>query len=71
MLTAQSVYSSAVAPLPASERLRLATLILEGLAGSVTNEQDADDQWSEEDVRELAAFSRQGEAALAGLIHPK
>jgi hypothetical protein len=56
MQTAQDVYSKSVEVLPASERLRLATLILEGLSGSAAT-LDYSDFWSEEDIKDVTAFS--------------
>jgi hypothetical protein len=61
-MTAQDLYSSAVSSLPASEQLRLATLILEGLAAAAPA-LDYSDYWSDEDVRDVAAFS-----AHAGIV---
>ena len=57
--TAQQIYSSTVAVLPASEQLRLATIILEGLTESAAAVLDFSEQWSDEDVRDLANFSTQ------------
>ena len=55
MPTAKELYSQAVAPMPAAEQLRLASFILEGLdaAGAL----NCSDQWSDEDIRDLTAFS--------------
>lgn len=57
-MTAQDVYESTVSQLPASERLRLATLILEGLE-QIAPALDFSDVWSEEDLRDLTSFSEQ------------
>ncbi|MGD9636120.1 MAG: hypothetical protein AB7G28_05540 [Pirellulales bacterium] len=57
MATAQEVFSQEVSTLPPSEQLRLAKLILEGLMESSSAALDFRDHWSEEDVRDLAAFS--------------
>jgi hypothetical protein len=57
MPTAQQLYVSEVSVLPASEQLRLATLILEGLTESAAAVLDFSDHWSDEDMRDLVAFS--------------
>jgi hypothetical protein len=57
MTTAQDVYAQSVVPLPASERLRLATMILEGLSGPAAAALDFSDQWSDEDLRDVSAFA--------------
>jgi hypothetical protein len=57
MATAQQVYSNEVSLLLPSEQLRLATLILAGLTDSAASALDFSDHWSEEDVRDLTAFS--------------
>lgn len=59
MNTAQDIYSNTVLPLPASEKLRLATMILAGLTESAATALDFSEQWSEEDVRDLSAFASQ------------
>jgi len=63
MLTAQEVYTNNVRSLPPSERLRLAALILEELTASAASLLDFSDSWSDEDVRDLTAFSLQHAAA--------
>jgi hypothetical protein len=57
MATAQQVFSQEVSNLPPSEQLRLAKLILEGLMESSAAALDYRDQWSDEDIRDLTAFS--------------
>lgn len=57
MPTAQDIYCSTVLPLPASERLRLATLILEDLTKSSASTLDFADHWTEDDVQDITAFS--------------
>lgn len=59
MATAQQVYSEEVSTLPPSEQLRLAKLILEGLTESSAAALDFRDHWSDEDLRDLAAYSLQ------------
>jgi hypothetical protein len=50
---AEQLYADRIRRLPPKERLQLAALILEDLA----NGTEFDDTWSEEDFRDLAAFS--------------
>ena len=57
MHTAQDLYSGEVGRLPASEQLRLATMILEGLTASAASALDFSDEWSDEDINDLAIFS--------------
>lgn len=66
MHTAHDLYSDEIIGLPASEQLRLATLILQGLTASTATAVDFySDEWSEEDLRDLATFSlRQVDEAL-------
>ena len=58
MPTAKEIYAETIRDLPFSKRLRLATLILEELAESAAPVLDYSDAWSEEDLRDLAAFSK-------------
>jgi hypothetical protein len=53
--TAEEVYSRVVKPLPPSERLKLATMILNGIPPQSVA--DYSDEWSEEDMRDLTAHS--------------
>jgi hypothetical protein len=55
--TAQEIYQSSVKNLPPSERLRLAALILQELAQANTTLVEHGDDWSEEDVRDMLAYS--------------
>ena len=57
MPTAQDVFEETVRALPLRERLRLAALILQDLASSDLRAVDADDAWTEQDRRDLTAFS--------------
>ena len=50
---AKQLYADTVRNLPAKERLQLAALILDDLATSA----EFDDAWSEQDIRDLTAFS--------------
>jgi hypothetical protein len=63
-MTVQELYEQAVKPLPAPERLRLATLILNDIPPhSVV---DYNDDWSEEDMREATLHSFRRAAASFG-----
>jgi hypothetical protein len=53
--TAQAIYSNVVKPLPASERFKLATLILEQI--SPRGVVDYSEEWTEEDTRDLTLYS--------------
>ena len=56
-LTAQDVFKETVRTPPASERLRLAALILQDLAQSDVAVVNRSDTWSEQDERDLTAVS--------------
>jgi len=58
-LTAQEVFAETVRTLSPRERLRLAALILQDLAQSEVTVVDQKDTWSEQDQRDLSAFSLQ------------
>jgi hypothetical protein len=53
--TAEAVYAQVVKPLPPSERLKLATMILNDIPPQSVV--DYSDEWSEEDIRDLATHS--------------
>ncbi|MHB2021405.1 MAG: hypothetical protein ACYCW6_31110 [Candidatus Xenobia bacterium] len=64
MSTTDDIYEKSIRPLPASERLRLATRILndlrpEGIA-------DYGDDWTDDDRREISQLSLQQAAASFG-----
>jgi len=63
-ITAQEVFIETVQALPSTERLRLAALILQDLARSDVAVVDTSDAWSEQDQRDLTAFSLQYAAKL-------
>jgi hypothetical protein len=65
--TAQEIYDSSVKNLPLSERLRLAALILQELAKGNTVLVEQRDDWSDEDVRDLLAYS----ASYAAKLYPE
>ena len=50
---AKRLYDDSIRALPPRERLQLAALILDDLAKT----EDFDDVWTEQDMRDLAAFS--------------
>ena len=53
--TAEEVYSQMVKPLPPSERLKLATLILNDLPPQAVV--DYSEEWTDEDIRDFTAYS--------------
>jgi hypothetical protein len=53
--TAEEVYDQIIKPLPASERLKLATMILNNIPPQSVV--DYSEEWSEEDMREFTAHS--------------
>ena len=64
MPDAQEVYTANVRPLPRTERLRVAALILEELTRPLPPTIDQSDEWSEEDIRDLTAYSLNYAATL-------
>jgi hypothetical protein len=63
MHNAQELYVSAVRDMPSEERLRLAALILNDLTQTRQSLPDYEDDWTEEDMRDLTAYSlRRAEA---------
>ena len=57
METAQEVYVQTVRALPASERLRLAALILRDLTQTNGETPAYSEEWTNEDLTDLSAFS--------------
>lgn len=57
--TAQEIYTQVVRDLSPTERLRLATLILNELVGQQLPSVDQSDTWTEEDQVDLVNFSLQ------------
>ncbi|MDZ8226839.1 MULTISPECIES: hypothetical protein [unclassified Nostoc] len=55
--TAQEIYSQVVCNLSPTERLRLATLILNELVEQNLSIIDQSDTWTEQDQHDLASFS--------------
>ena len=56
-MNAREIYDATIRQLPALDRLRLASLILDDLAATAGAGIDLRDSWSQEDISELAAFS--------------
>ncbi|MBD2175552.1 hypothetical protein H6F42_01300 [Pseudanabaena sp. FACHB-1998] len=55
----QEIYTQIISSLPPTERLQLATLILNGLVKQDVAVIDNSDTWTEQDQLDLAAFSMQ------------
>ena len=55
--TIQEIYTQFISLLSPSDRLRLATLILNNLVQSNTDVVDESDSWTEQDQLDLAIFS--------------
>jgi hypothetical protein len=53
--TAEEVYNHVIKPLPPSERLKLATLILNNLPPQAVV--DYSEEWTDEDVHDFTAYS--------------
>ncbi len=56
MPTAQEIYTSAICDLPPDEQLRLAALILDGLAQTDLFLPEGSNRWNEEDQQELTDY---------------
>jgi hypothetical protein len=63
-ITAQEIYNQVVRTLPPTERLRLATLILNELVQQNASVIDQSDTWTEQDQIDLTNFSLQYAATL-------
>ena len=55
----QEIYAQVISNLPPTERLQLATLILNGLVKQEATVIDDSDTWTEQDQLDLSAFSMQ------------
>ena len=55
----QEIYRQVISNLPPTERLQLATIILNGLVKQEVAVIDDSDTWTEQDQLDLAAFSMQ------------
>jgi hypothetical protein len=71
MATASDVYSGAVESLPPSEQLRLASLILQGLAQTSAPALDYSEEWSEEDLRDVVNYAVRNHAAFLSGYAPE
>jgi len=60
----QEIYTQVISNLPPTERLQLATLILNGLVKQNVAVIDDSDTWTEQDQLDLAAFSMQYAATV-------
>jgi hypothetical protein len=56
-MSAKELYNTTIRKLTPLERLRLATMILDELTASQGAGLDISDEWSDEDIRDMAAFS--------------
>ena len=66
-MSARELYDKTIRQLPAVDRLRLAALILDELAAASGAGLDIRDDWSEEDIVDLAAHSLKHSArSIAG-----
>ena len=54
-MTIQEMYEHSIKPLPAPDRLRLATLILGDISPDLVI--DDSDEWTEEDLRDISLHS--------------
>jgi hypothetical protein len=62
-MTIQELYEQSIKPLPAPDRLRLATLILGDISPELVI--DDSDEWTEEDLRDITLHSlRQAEVSM-------
>jgi hypothetical protein len=62
--TAEEVYAQVVKPLPASERLKLATMILNDISPRAVV--DYSEEWSEEDMRDLTTHTMRNASKSLG-----
>lgn len=60
----EEIYAQVISTLPPTERLQLATLILNGLVQQNATVADDSDIWTEQDQLDLAAFSLQYAATV-------
>jgi hypothetical protein len=63
MATADDIYVTNIRDLPQSEKLRLATMILEELSKSAAPILDFSGSWSAEDMHDVITFAQQYAAA--------
>jgi hypothetical protein len=65
-MSAREIYESSIRQLPAIDRLRLASLILDELAASQGEGLDIQDGWSEQDLADLSKASLKHAATSIG-----
>jgi hypothetical protein len=63
-MTIEQLYAESIKPLPPADRLRLATIILEGIPPESVV--DYSDEWSDEDLRDLSRASLSRAAEVLG-----
>ncbi len=56
-MSAREIYESTIRRLPAMDRLRIASLILDDLTASGGRDLDVSDEWSDQDIADLNAAS--------------
>ena len=56
-MSARELYDKSIRQLPAVDRLRLAAMILDELAATSGAGLDLRDDWTEQDIADLAAYS--------------
>jgi hypothetical protein len=64
-MSARELYNKAIKQLPAVDRLRLAAMILDDLAATSGAGLDIRDDWTDEDIADLAAYSLKHAASVA------
>lgn len=67
-MTAQEIYNQVIRNLPPTERLRLATLILNELIQPNISIVDESDTWTEQDQLDLTTFSLQHATTLLSAL---
>jgi len=56
-MTASEIYHQAIKPLPPADRLRLAAMILNGIAAPADSAVDVDDSWAQADLDDFTVAS--------------
>lgn len=69
MSNIQQIYTQVISNLSPTERLQLATLILNDLVEQNRTVYDDSDTWTEEDQQDVTAFSLQYAATDLGLLY--
>jgi hypothetical protein len=63
-MSARELYDKSIRQLPAVDRLRLAAMILDDLAATTGADLEVRDDWSDEDLADLAAYSLKADNSL-------